>query len=265
MKPSDLLLPWRLMMMMMTVVSALLTALLLLFTGTVLAAEASVAVASNFAPVMPALAAQFERDTGHQLGIAYGASGKFYAQIRNGAPFQVFLSADDEKPAQLEKDGAAVPGSRFTYAIGTLVLWSPKAGVVDAEGAVLAKGGFRKLALANPRLAPYGEAAMEVLRGLGLAERLQPTFVLGENITQAHQFAATGNAELAFVAQSQVWKDGRLASGSAWVVPARLHPPIRQDAVLLLPGRGQPAAEAFLAYLRSDKARAIIRTHGYSF
>lgn len=223
----------------------------------------SVAVASNFAPVMPVLAARFERETGHRLSVALGASGRLYAQIRNGAPFQVFLSADDDKPAQLEKADAAVPGSRFTYAIGALVLWSPKVAAVDAEGQVLARGGFEKLALANPRLAPYGEAAVQVLRALGLHERLQPRFVLGENIAQTYQFAASGNAELAFVALSQVWQDGRLRAGSAWIVPPQLHRPIRQDAVLLLAGRGQPAAEAFMAFLKSAPARAIIQAHGY--
>jgi molybdate transport system permease protein len=228
------------MLRALSTLSLLLTTLLL--AATARSGEVSVAVASNFATAMSDLAAPFERETGHRLLLSYGASGKLYAQIRNGAPFQVFLSADDEKPIQLEKDGAAVPGSRFTYAIGTLVLWSPQPGYVDDEGAVLASGRFRRLALANPRLAPYGEAAMEVLRQRRLAERLQPNFVMGENIAQTHQFVASGNAELAFLALSQVWRDGRLSGGSAWIVPQSLHAPIRQDALLLLPGRDQPAA-----------------------
>lgn len=249
------------MLRALSTLSLLLTTLLL--AATARSGEVSVAVASNFATAMSDLAAPFERETGHRLLLSYGASGKLYAQIRNGTPFQVFLSADDEKPIQLEKDGAAVPGSRFTYAIGTLVLWSPQPGYVDDEGAVLASGRFRRLALANPRLAPYGEAAMEVLRQRRLAERLQPNFVMGENIAQTHQFVASGNAELAFLALSQVWRDGRLSGGSAWIVPQSLHAPIRQDALLLLPGRDQPAAQALLTFLRSDRARAIMRAHGY--
>lgn len=227
------------------------------------AAEVQVAVASNFTAPMQRIAAEFERDTGHRARLAFGSSGKFYSQIRNGAPFQVFLSADAETPARLEQDGLAVPGSRFTYAVGTLVLWSATPGYVDGEGAVLRQGGFRHLALANPRHAPYGRAAVEALERLGL--QLQPKFVQGENIAQAHQFVATGNAELGFVALSQVLRDGRIGTGSAWVVPASLHGPIRQDAVLLAAGRGNAAAEALVRYLRGEKARAVIRAFGYGF
>lgn len=250
-------------LLMYTLICALVSALLLLWTGPVLAAEVRVAVASNFAPVMPALAERFERDSGHRLQVSLGASGKIYAQIRHGAPFEVFLSADADKPAQLERDGLAVPGSRFTYALGRLVLWSPRPGAVDAEGAVLARGDFRKLALANPRVAPYGQAAVEILRARGLLEALQPRFVMGENIAQAYKFVASGNAELGFVALSQVWQGGRLTSGSGWIVPAALHAPIRQEAALLEAGRHQPAARAFLAFLRSPAAHAIIQAHGY--
>lgn len=227
------------------------------------AAEVQVAVAANFAAPMQQIAVDFERATGHKAVVVSGASGKFYAQIRNGAPFEVFLSADDETPARLERDGAAVAGSRFTYAIGKLVLWSAKAGFVDAQGSVLKTGAFRHLAVANPKTAPYGAAALEVLQKSGVAAAVAPKFVQGENIAQTQQFIATGNAELGFIGLSQVWKDGQLTSGSGWIVPAGLHSPLRQDAVLLLPGRGKPAAEALLRYLKSDAARALIRRFGY--
>lgn len=240
-------------------------AVLLLFALPVAAhaAEVLVAVAANFTAPMQAIAAEFTRDTGHQARLAFGSSGKFYAQIRHGAPFQVFLCADDEKPAKLEQAGMAVPGSRFTYAVGTLVLWSAKSGYVDARGEVLKRGQFHKLALANPKLAPYGVAASEVLDGLGLKSALEPKFVQGENIAQAWQFVGTGNAELGFVALSQVMQDGKVATGSAWIVPASLHTPIRQDAVILAGGKGNAAAEALVKYLKSEKAKAIIRSYGY--
>jgi len=235
-----------------------------LFAAMARAGEVAVAVAANFGAPMQRLAAAFEAQTGHTVRISVGATGKFYAQIRNGAPFDVLLSADDETPARLEADAAAVPGSRFTYAIGRLVLWSAQPGFVDAQGAVLAQGRFRHLAVANPKTAPYGAAAVEVLTRLGLIDALRPRFVQAENIAQAHQFVASGNAELGFVALSQVWRDGAPGSGSAWIVPAGLHAPIRQDAVLLRRGADNPAARALLAYLRSDaQARALIRANGY--
>ena len=227
------------------------------------AAEVSVAVAANFTAPMNAIAAEFARDTGHVAKPAFGATGKFYAQIRNGAPFQMLLSADDETPAKLAQEGLADPASRFTYAIGTLVLWSAKPGVVDAKAEVLKKGQFNKLALANPKLAPYGKAAVEVLTGMGLLDGVTPKLVLGENIAQTWQFASTGNADLGFVALSQVMKDGKIASGSGWIVPAKLHTPIRQDAVILASGKDNPAAVALVKYLKSDKAKAIIRGYGY--
>ena len=231
--------------------------------GPARADRVQVAVASNFSAPMQRLAAEFEKDTGHKAELSLGATGKFYAQIRNGAPFEILLSADDETPARLAAETAAVPGSAFTYAIGRLVLWSAQPGFVDAQGAVLQQARFRHLALANPKTAPYGTAAIEALTKLGLLDALRPKFVQGENIAQTQQFVASGNAELGFVALSQVWRDGALAEGSAWVVPAALHAPLRQDAVLLLPGRGKPAALALLSYLRSDKARALIRGFGY--
>ncbi|MBD8656405.1 molybdate ABC transporter substrate-binding protein [Oxalobacteraceae sp. CFBP 13730] len=231
--------------------------------GTAHAGEVQVAVAANFAGPMEKLAAQFQKDTGHKAIVASGATGKFYAQIRNGAPFEVLLSADDETPARLEAEGQVVAKSRFTYAVGRLVLWSAKADYVDAAGAVLKTGTFTHLAIANPKTAPYGAAAVAVIDKLGLTARLQPRLVQGENIAQAFQFASTGNAELGFVAQAQVWRDGKFTAGSGWIVPATMHAPIRQDAALLTRGAKNPAAQALLDYLRTDKAKVLIRAYGY--
>ncbi|MDO9225252.1 MAG: molybdate ABC transporter substrate-binding protein [Pseudomonadota bacterium] len=241
----------------------LLTLTALLFSISAQAAEVNVAVAANFTAPMNAIAAEFARDTGHQAKLSFGSSGKFYAQIKNGAPFHAFLSADDETPARLEREGQTVADSRFTYAIGTLVLWSAQAGVVDAKGDVLRKGQFNKLAIANPRFAPYGRAAVEVLTGMGLLDSLTPRFVQGENIAQPWQFVSTGNAELGFVALSQVMRNGRISGGSAWIVPSKLHAPIRQDAVILAAGKGNVAAVALMSYLKGDKAKAIMQSYGY--
>lgn len=227
--------------------------------------DVHVAVAANFAAPMQKIAAQFEKDSGHKLVLSSGATGKFYAQIRNGAPFEVLLAADDDTPAKLVKEGYAVAGSRFTYAIGRLVLWSAKPDLVDGKGEVLRKGAFTHLALANPKLAPYGAAAAETLKAMNLLDTVQPKFVQAENIAQAFQFVASGNAELGFVALSQVHEDGKLKSGSAWIVPAGLHQPIRQDAVLLEKGKARPAAQALLRFLKSDQAKTLIRQVGYDF
>lgn len=231
----------------------------------VCADEVQVAVAANFTAPMQKIAAQFEKDTGHKVVLSSGATGKFYAQIRNGAPFEVLLAADDETPAKLEKEGFALAGSRFTYAIGRLVLWSAKSDFVDDKGEVLKKDGFVHLAIANPKLAPYGAAAIESLKTLGLLDVVQPKFVQAENIAQAFQFVSTGNAQLGFVAMSQVYEDGKLKSGSAWIVPAQLHSPIRQDAVILEKGKGNPAAEALMRFLKSERIKILIRSYGYDF
>jgi molybdate transport system substrate-binding protein len=227
------------------------------------AAEVRVAVAANFAAPMRRIAKDFERATGHTAVLAFGSTGKFHAQIDNGAPFEVLLAADEHTPAQLERKGHVVAGSRFTYAVGRLVLWSREPGLVDERGEVLKAGRFDRLALADPKLAPYGAAAVQVMKGMGLEATLAPKLVQGENIAQAHQFVATGNAQLGFVALSQVQVDGKLERGSAWVVPVTMHAPIRQDAALLRTGQTNPAAAALMSYLRSDKARAVIRAVGY--
>lgn len=236
------------------------------------AAEVTVAVAANFSAAMQRLAQAFENATGHRVRPAVGATGALYAQVKNGAPFQVFLSADDRTPARLEAEGFAVPGTRFVYATGRLVLWSADAARVDAKADVLRESGKpggtpqgprMRLALANPKTAPYGAAAVQAMDRLGVAARWQGQLVQGENIAQAHQFVATGNAAMGFVAMSQVMLDGRLQTGSAWVVPAPLHDPLRQEAVLLRRGEPEPAAQALLAFLKTDEARAIIRAYGY--
>lgn len=242
---------------------ALFFALTAAIVGHATADEVQVAVAANFTAPMQQIAAQFEKDTGHKAVLSFGATGKFYAQVVNGAPFEVLLAADDETPARLEKEGQGMAGSRFTYAVGKLVLWSADPKLVDAQGEVLKTGNFRHLAIANPKTAPYGTAAVEALGKLGLLAGLQGRFVQGENISQTQQFVVTGNAELGFVALSQVLKDGKLASGSAWTVPASLYQPIRQDAVLLAKGKDKPAAGALLAYLKGDKARTVIAAFGY--
>lgn len=228
-----------------------------------LADEVQVAIAANFTAPMKQIAADFEKDTGHKAVLTFGATGRFYAQITNGAPFEVFLAADDETPAKLEKEGAAVNGSRFTYATGRLVLWSAQPGVVDAQGEVLKKGGFKKIAIAAPRLAPYGAAAVETMNKLGLQTPLEPKLVQGESIGQAFSFVTTGNAELGFIALSQVYEGGKIKSGAAWIVPASLHSPIRQDAVLLAKAKDSKAAVQLMAFLKTGKARAVIRSFGY--
>ncbi len=227
------------------------------------AAEVQVAVASNFAAPLQRIAQAFTAATGHRLQLSSGATGKFYSQIVAGAPFEVLLAADDETPRRLLAEGHAVAGSDFTYAVGRLALWSAQPGYVDGQGAVLASGGFKHLAIANPKVAPYGAAAMQVLQARGLAEVLRPRLVSGESIAQAYQFVSTGNAELGFVALSQVRVAGQPQRGSYWLVPAELHAPIRQDVVLLKPGEHNPAAQALLAYLKTPAARTLIQQHGY--
>jgi len=228
--------------------------------------EVLVAVAANFAGPLARLAEGFSASTGHQLKVSAGATGKFYTQIvAGGAPFEVLIAADDETPKKLIAEGHAVAGSNFSYAIGQLVLWSAQPGLVDDQGAVLAQSGkFGKLAVANPKIAPYGAAAMEVLKARGLAEALAPRLVTGETIAQTYQFVATGNAELGFVALSQVAVPGKPLAGSMWKVPQALYGEIRQDAVLLKAGDKKPGALALLAYLKSAAARAVILSYGYT-
>ena len=239
----------------------LLTVTALLTVSTISKAETTiVAVAANFTKPMTEIAEAFEKKTGHSANLSFGASGKFVAQIENAAPFEVFLAADNKTTAKF-----AVANSDFTYAIGKLVLWSATANLVDDKGEILSKGGFKHLALADPKLAPYGAAAVEVLKTKTLFDKLQPLFVQGENVTQTYQFISTGNAELGFVALSQVIDPdkGKIVNGSAWQVPENLYTPIRQNAVLLKKGEGNPAAPALIQFLKSPEAKAIISKYGY--
>jgi molybdate transport system substrate-binding protein len=238
-----------------------LTLLAAMLSAPLLAAETQVAVAANFTEPAKAIAVAFERATGHKAVLAFGASGAFYTQISHGAPFEVFLSADAERPAKADQEGLAVRGTRFTYAVGRLVLYSTTPGLVDARGAVLGKGGFDKIAIADPATAPYGLAAIETMRKLGVYDALKPKVVTGSSIAQAYQFTSTGAAQLGFVALSQVIAT---PGGSRWIVPATLHAPIDQQAVLLKTGAQSPAAKAFLAFLKGRTALAIIRRYGYA-
>ena len=218
-----------------------------------------VAVAANFTESAREIAAAFERETGHRVLLSFGSTGQLYAQIAQGAPFEVFLAADEERPARAEAEGLAVEGSRLTYARGRLVLFSMEEGRVRGPEA-LEDPEVRRIALANPRTAPYGRAALETMRALDLEAALAGRQVIGTNVSQAQQFVRTGNAEIGFLALSQVL--GR-REGSRWLVPEELHAPIRQQAALLDPGRENPAARRFLAFLQSDAARAILRRRGY--
>jgi molybdate transport system substrate-binding protein len=227
------------------------------------AAEVLVAVAANFAGPLERIGAGFSAATGHTLKVAAGATGKFHSQIVAGAPFEVLVAADDETPRKLISEGHAVAGSNFTYAIGKLVLWSAKPGFVDPQGAVLGSGRFEHLAIANPKIAPYGAAGVQVIKAKGLSDALTPKLVTAESIAQAFQFVSTGNAELGFVALSQVAVPGKPAAGSYWLVPPNLYGEIRQDAVLLEPGADNPAAKALLSYLKTPAAQQLIRAFGY--
>jgi molybdate transport system substrate-binding protein len=227
------------------------------------AGEVRVAVASNFSAPIQRIVALFQQESGHTVQVSLGSSGKFYSQIKEGAPFDVFLSADEMSPKLLEQEGLAVANTRFVYALGKLVLWSAKPGFVDDKALVLSKGGYNKIAYADPKLAPYGLAAKETLQTMNLWDKVQSKLVAGENITQTYQFAATGNAELAFIALSQITKDGKETEGSWWIVPANMYSPIRQSAVQLSAARDKAAAQAFMEFLKSEKAVAIIRGSGY--
>ncbi|QDP25358.1 molybdate ABC transporter substrate-binding protein [Bradyrhizobium cosmicum] len=233
--------------------------LIFIAPGAAKAAQTNVAVAANFTEAAKEIAAAFRQKTGHEAVLSFGASGQFYTQITQGAPFQVFLSADDSRPKKLVEDGLAVPGSRFTYAIGKLVLWSKSPGVVNGEETLKA-ASFAKLSICNPAAAPYGAAAVEAMKALKLYEALRPKLVEGATITQAYQFVETGNAEVGFVALSQLTGSD---AGSRWVVPQDLYNPIRQDAVLLKNGAGNDAASAFIGFLHGPEARAIIEKYGY--
>ena len=235
---------------------------LCLWVTTARGAEVVVAVAANFVPPFNEIAAEFQKVTGHVVQSSSGSSGNFYAQIKNGAPFDVFFSADNERPKRLEDEGLGVKGSRFTYAIGRLILWSPDPNLVKGED-TLRSESFKYLAIANPKTAPYGVAAMQVMQKLGLWESVQSRLVMGENLGQTMGFIESGNAELGFLALSQVMDPKIKGKGSRWDVPSNLHEPIRQDVVLLAKGKENLAAKALMEFMGGPQATAIIVRYGY--
>lgn len=232
----------------------------LLTGGSVPAKEIHIAVASNFTHTMKEIAQRYEAKSGVKVTLVFGSTGKLYAQIRNGAPFDAFFAADVKRPERLDNDGIALPGSRFTYAVGKIVLWSPKPDIVDTDGRVLKTGNFRHLALANPIFAPYGQAAEQIMQKRGVWETLQNRLVMGENISQAFHFVYSGAANLGFVAYSQVKCLDNSEKGSFWIPPQSLYDPIEQQAVLL---KDNAATREFLAFIKSKKARKIIQKFGY--
>ena len=243
--------------------SFVLTLLFVAYAKSLRAEQALVAVAANFSAPMQQIALAFQKDTGHQLKLSFGATGGIYAQIKNGGPFDVFLSADQLTPQKIEAEGLGVPQTRFTYATGQLVLWSKQDGLVDDKGQVLRSKNIQRIALANPKLAPYGAAALEAMTQLGLLDELKPKLVQGDNIAQTYQFVSTQNAQLGFVALSQVFADGKITSGSGWVLPSSLYKPILQDAILLKNGKDNSAAKALMLYMKGDKAKEMIKRFGY--
>jgi molybdate transport system substrate-binding protein len=226
------------------------------------AEQALVAVAANFVPPFREIALEFEKSTGHQLQVAGGSSGNFYSQIKNGAPFDVFFSADMERPKLLEDEGFGVKGTRLTYAVGRLVLWSPNADLVKG-GETLRFKQYKRLAIANPKTAPYGLAAMQAMQKLEIWESLQPQIVMGENLGQTMGFIESGNAQLGFVALSQVMDPKIKGKGSHWNVPTNLHEPIKQDVILLTKGKDNPAAKALMEFMSGPQAKGVIERYGY--
>ena len=227
------------------------------------AAEIKVAVASNFANTLKEIAVEFQRDTGHQLAITPGATGKFYAQISNGAPFDVFLSADDETPRKLAQEGKAIAASQFTYATGRLALWSPSPDLVDKNADILKTDKFKYIAIANAKVAPYGQAAVQTMQKLGVLSKIEPRVVQGESIAQTFQFVSTGNAQLGFVALSQIFENGKIKTGSAWIVPEEMHEQLKQDAVVLQSCKNTSACQALMDYLKSEKIKKMMSSYGY--
>lgn len=240
--------------------------LLCAFTLCTEAKSVHLAVAANFSHTMQSLVTEFQKTSDVHIALSFGSSGKFYAQIKQGAPYELFFSADQAKPDALQKEGLVIDSSRFTYAIGRLALWSPHPDLVNNIESTLKRGAFNKLAIANPKLAPYGAAALEVLRHLGLIDATEPKWVRGENIAQTYQFVHSGNADLGFIALSQLLgkdKVNTVEKGSYWLVPDTLHSPIKQDVVLLRAAANSQGAKAFLDFIQSHKARNIIIGSGY--
>jgi molybdate transport system substrate-binding protein len=234
-----------------------------IFLKSSFAQDVFVAVAANFSVPMQKIAPLFEKESGHKVIMSIGSTGGFYSQIKNGAPFQILLSADTQTPKRLAQEGFAQKDTQFTYATGRLVLWSSRENYVDANAKILSTQSFQKIAIADPKLAPYGLASIETLKNLHLLSTLESKIVQGESIAQAYQFVFTQNADLGFVALSQVVQDGKISHGSAWIVPNNLHNPIQQDAILLRAGYSNEAAKSLLNFLKSSNAKSIIASFGY--
>lgn len=229
------------------------------------AATVKLAVATNFTDAMKQIATAFEQDTGHQSKVSYASSGKLFAQIQHGAPYDVFLSADTDKPVQLAQKQLAIGSSRFTYAQGQLVLWAPGLSLVTSNiQSTLSEAKFAHFAIANAKLAPYGVAAMETLKTMGVYQTLKPKLVQGENIGQTYQYIHSRNAQMGFVAYAQLIKTGHHKGDDYWIVDNQWHAPIEQTAILLTQAKNSDAAKAFMRYLQSPKAKAIIKAFGYN-
>jgi len=247
----------------MKYLNSIISATLLLSSTVAFAGQVSVAVAGNFFKPIKVLAADFEAQSGHQVALSVGATGKLYAQISNGAPFELFFAADQKRPSKLVEQKLAVKTSQFTYAQGQLVLWSKNPGVIDAQGKRLSSPDIKRLAIANPKAAPYGEQAVNALTKLGLYKQLESKIVQAQNIGQTYQYVSSGSVEQGIIAMSQVTVNGQITSGSSWVIPSDLYDAIQQDAVLLEKGKGNPVAQQFLDYIKSPAALKIIRSFGY--
>lgn len=249
-------------MLFMKMIQRLFACMMLLMLGisNVAAEEIRVAVASNFSGAIKEIVRQFELKSSHKVYLSIGSTGKHYAQIKHGAPFEVFFAADVKRPELLDQEGLAMSGSRFTYAVGKIVLWSPRPNFIDLSGNVLEQGEFRYLSLANPKLAPYGKAAQQVLNKRGMWNELKGRMVRGENIGQTFQFVKSGNAALGFVAYSQIISPDSPITGSFWAVPQSLYDAIEQQAVLL---KDNNAAREFVDFVKSNESRKVIRSFGY--
>ncbi len=244
--------------------SLMLLAVAAIFSSSVNAAEINVAVAANFTAPMKDLAAMYEKDTGNKILASYGATGAFYAQIKNGAPYQILFAADAKTPAKIVKEGLGAEGTNKAYAFGKLVLWSDTPNFVQDNKNFILSDKVNKIAVANPKLAPYGEAAYQTMTAWGNLDKAKDKFVTGDNIGKTFQYAKTGNAQVGFVALSQVYKDGKMTSGSGWVIPADLYQPIRQDVVVLNPGKGNKDVADFLKYIETNpQAKKLIESYGY--
>lgn len=245
--------------------SLVLSAAVVCCTTVVSAEEIQVAVAANFTAPMKDIAAMYEKESGNKVLASFGGTGQFYAQIKNGAPYQVLFAADAKTPAKIEREGLGIAGSSRPYAFGKLILWSASADFVKEDKNFILSDKVKKIAVANPKLAPYGEAAYQTMQAWGNFKDAEPKFVTGDNIGKTFQFAKTANADVGFVALSQVYKDGKLKSGSGWVIPSDLYAPIRQDSVVLNPGKDSKAVADFMKFMaESPKVRALIESYGYA-